>query len=59
MTIEGIRNPEPLRDYLYERMRGARGEVDVPEQAVQPPADEALALLREIRDALREQREKT
>jgi putative membrane protein len=26
MKIEGIRNPEPLRDFLYERMRGARGE---------------------------------
>ena len=28
MRIEGIRHPERLRDFLYERMRGARGEDD-------------------------------
>jgi putative membrane protein len=54
MTIEGILNPEPLRDYLYARMRGAS---DAPskgaEAAVLPAADEALVLLREIRDHLR------
>ncbi len=49
MTIEGIRNPELLRDYLYERMRGARG----PAEDTARPEDEALALLRQIRDALR------
>ena len=53
MTIEGIRNPEPLRDYLYERMRGARG-LDRERAETARPADEALTLLREIRDALRE-----
>jgi len=49
MTIEGIRDPEPLRDYLYERMRGAR------EGEPGPPAreEETLTLLREIRDELR------
>ena len=46
MKIEGILEPEKLRDYLYTRMRGAR-EVD------EHPQDEALALLREIRDLLR------
>jgi len=52
MKIEGIRNPEPLRDFLYERMRGARAEAE--EQAEAPSSgDEALTLLREIRDALR------
>ena len=51
MSIEGIRHPEPLRDYLYQRMRGARG-LDR-ESAAKRPEDEALALLREIRDALR------
>ena len=52
MKIEGIRHPEPLRDFLYERMRGARGEG---EQLPSASADdEALRLLREIRDALRE-----
>ena len=51
MTIEGIRNPEPLRDYLYARMRGARVlDTDISPDTHQ---DEALQLLREIRDALR------
>lgn len=53
MTIEGIVNPEPLRDYLYERMRGARGE---DEEDAARPEDEALMLLREIRDDLRSRR---
>jgi membrane protein YdbS with pleckstrin-like domain len=52
MTIEGIRNPEPLRDYLYERMRGARGL----DRETVCPEDEALALLRQIRDELRSRR---
>lgn len=52
MKIEGIRNPEPLRDFLYERMRGARVEAE--ESADAPSGgDEALRLLREIRDGLR------
>ena len=56
MTIEGILNPEPLRDYLYARMRGASDPVardKTSESAGLPPADEALVLLREIRDHLR------
>ncbi len=57
MTIVGIRNPEPLRDFLYARMRGAREESV--ETADHAPAGEALALLREIRDALRERRDGT
>jgi len=67
MTIEGIRNPEALRDFLYAKMRGARGEhetsPDTPHEATAPAAglaapadDEALALLREIRDGLRSMR---
>ncbi len=52
MKIEGIRNPEPLRDYLYERMRGARGLDEESEQAAGLD-DQALVLLREIRDELR------
>jgi uncharacterized protein len=54
MSIEGILEPEKLRDYLYTKMRGARGLHD---EAVQSgdahPCDEALDLLREIRDLLR------
>jgi uncharacterized protein len=76
MKIEGIRDADALRDFLYERMRGARdgGEEDgaggVPpltgaagagtEPGMAAPggagvavADEALALLVEIRDELR------
>jgi putative membrane protein len=55
MSIEGILEADALRDYLYREMRGAKGE------EVEPPArtaesgstdDEALVLLREIRDAM-------
>ena len=49
VTIEGVRNPEAIRDYLYARMRGARDETEHPATA----ADEALGLLVEIRDAIR------
>lgn len=49
MQIEGIRDPEPLRDFLYAQMRGARDD-----SAVDPgdDADPALKLLTEIRDEL-------
>ncbi len=50
MRIEGIRNPEPLRDFLYERMRGAKAESG---EAPGAGEDAALALLVEIRDELR------
>jgi uncharacterized protein len=64
MTIEGIRNPEALRDFLYAQMRGARdegeegaaGESHGESPAASAPADEALELLRGIRDDLRELR---
>ena len=54
MSIEGILRYEELRDFLYSRMRGARGETEAPAGAppAEQPADEALALLREIRDGL-------
>jgi putative membrane protein len=60
LTIEGILEAEPLRDFLYRQMRGARGEgsdavhsgeTTVPGRGRQ---DEALSLLHEIRDLLRE-----
>ena len=61
MSVEGILEADALRDFLYTKMRGARehheqipGATDMnPEMA---PKDEALALLREIRDLLRERR---
>jgi putative membrane protein len=59
MSIEGILEAEPLRDFLYERMRGAKGLSVYGAQtgqdgfnAPQEREDRALALLREIRDAL-------
>jgi putative membrane protein len=56
MQIEGIRNPETLRDFLYQRMRGARGhDAPPPDQA---SGDDPAALLREIRDEIRRIRER-
>jgi putative membrane protein len=56
MSIEGILEAEQLRDFLYSKMRGAKGltaETAEPAAAPQPaPPDEALTLLREIRDCL-------
>lgn len=58
MAIEGIRDPEHLRDFLYTQMRGARQNVPASGEGVATggdaaAADEATELLREIRDALR------
>jgi uncharacterized protein len=65
MTIEGILEAEPLRDFLYAQMRGARGHHDVLPATAGTPAlpqdasvgsggtpDELLAVLSDIRDAL-------
>lgn len=53
MDIVGIRNPEPLRDFLYERMRGARSEDEADDSIKESDKDEVMTLLIEIRDALR------
>lgn len=68
MTIEGIRHPERLRDFLYDRMRGASDDpeegsteglsghssrTDASEARRGEGPDEVLALLTEIRDELR------
>ena len=60
MSIEGVLQAEQLRDYLYTEMRGAKGDVNLASEAgsggaltASVPEDEALTLLREIRDALR------
>lgn len=58
MSLEGILEAEPLRDFLYAKMRGARGLATADEAAHGSQAapagahDEALALLRDIRDSL-------
>jgi putative membrane protein len=57
MIIEGVLEADALRDFLYKKMRGARGNDeqtgDVPSDAVGAPDDEALVLLRQIRDEIR------
>jgi len=58
MSIEGILAAEQLRDFLYDQMRGARGldddDADGESSDSLSRADEALALLREIRDAIQQ-----
>lgn len=67
LTIEGILGYDGLRDFLYQQMRGAKGQ-GTPATAEAAPAvsaaavaaaapertadDEALALLRQVRDEL-------
>ncbi len=58
MTIEGIGAYAELRDFLYTRMRGARGELGAPRAARQPQtavADtaELTATLREVAEEIR------
>jgi putative membrane protein len=61
MSIEGVLAADQLRDFLYSQMRGAKGEAAAtatdatPETAARAAGedDEALTLLREIRDELR------
>jgi putative membrane protein len=54
VTIEGVLEAGALRDYLYTRMRGVRdGAAASAASAGDATHDEELALLHEIRDALR------
>jgi putative membrane protein len=53
MSIEGILEAEPLRDHLYAKMRGARGESGAGQDDKSTGDDEALVLLTEIRDSMR------
>jgi uncharacterized protein len=65
VTIEGVLEAEALRDFLYTKMRGVRDRSPATAARVGAPAagaavkahdgvdDEALALLIDIRDALR------
>ena len=48
MTLEGMEDPEGMRDFLYSRMRGARGETG------ETAADPLAAVLQEIAGELRE-----
>ncbi len=56
MAIEGILEAEALRDFLYGRMRGVREHTEPSPPGGTPPGagpgDEALTLLKEVRDSL-------
>ena len=61
MTIEGVLQADALRDFLYAKMRGAKGQDTTDENAADVGPDEVLTLLTEIRDgvgALRERVER-
>jgi hypothetical protein len=64
MSLEGLLEADTIRDYLYGKMRGAGEHVSLATGAVAADGsvvadvtvergDEALALLREIRDGLK------
>jgi len=54
MRVEGIIEAPELRDFLYTKMRGAREDHEqIPGVTAIAPKDEALTLLREIRDLLK------
>ena len=55
MKIEGVGDPEGLRDFLYERMRGARAYDHVGSDD-EDSNDNITSLLVQIRDAIREDR---
>ena len=65
LVIEGFKEFEEIRDFLYARMRGAKGGVvgaEAVRQTAQPSAvgvnnDETVTLLLNIRDELRRTRE--
>ncbi len=53
MKIEGILEAEQLRDFLYQKMRGAKGEATEPSDAsTSPQVGTATELLTQIRDNL-------
>ncbi len=53
LRIEGMEDYAAVRDFLYGRMRGARGEAAAGEAAADAPGEDGLiALLRQIKDEL-------
>lgn len=57
MTIEGLHEFEAVRDFLYSKMRGVRGETRAPAGAGTAPPNEVAAALREVAAELRAVRE--
>lgn len=57
MTIEGLKDYEQIRDFLYSRMRGIAGAPSAPATVAVPSGDQELAeLLHAIARELRELR---
>jgi len=61
LVVEGFKEFEAIRDFLYARMRGARGDqrADLPSHTPDAPphaGDPSVRLLMEIRDELRSTR---
>ncbi|MEM8667612.1 MAG: PH domain-containing protein [Planctomycetota bacterium] len=54
MSIEGILEAKELRDHLYGKMRGARGDSVSNDDSTDEDDDRALELLTDIRDNLRQ-----
>ncbi|MBZ0258180.1 PH domain-containing protein [bacterium] len=54
LSIVGLEEYDAIRDFLYTKMRGARGLDEDAEDDAAEGDGEALVLLREIRDALRD-----
>jgi putative membrane protein len=58
IILEGVTNPEGMRDWLYERLRGAKGDypaslnASANNQKLDAGPDEVQVLLSEIRDHL-------
>ena len=56
MTLEGLPNPEAMRDFLYSRMRGAHTAAPAPANAAPEPLQSVLleiaSELRSIREVL-------
>ena len=52
IKIEGVIDAEAMRDFLYQQMRGAKGELDVERSNQSLGENETTELLRQIRDNL-------
>ena len=57
LTIEGFKEYEAIRDFLYARMRRTREKTTTPPALPPASGDEAVTLLLAIRDELRRTRE--
>jgi uncharacterized membrane protein YdbT with pleckstrin-like domain len=53
LTLEGMANPEEIRDFLYSKMRGAK----IPQALEAPPASALAATMLSVAEELRAIRE--